>query len=118
VRSEEILRRLLSASVRVQGARVGHVSGVLLDAAETHVLGLEVTSEDRVRRFLPWVAAHFANGAIDTDSALMLVDSADTYVERGALVKRDPEELGQLVADARGFVAGAEAPTNTYPRSA
>lgn len=118
MRSHEILRHLLGTPVRVRGVLGGHVSGVLIDGGETHAIGLEVTSVDRARRFLPWVAAHFADGVVDADSPFLLVDSADTYLDRGAIVKRDAEELGQLVADARGLVTDAAAPASAYPRPA
>ena len=40
MRARETLRHVLGSSVRIQGVRVAHVTGVLLDASETHALGL------------------------------------------------------------------------------
>jgi hypothetical protein len=46
---------------------------------------------------------------LQAESALLLVDSAGPYVERGAVMCRDPEQLGRLVAvdGGRLSVAGA-----------
>jgi hypothetical protein len=101
VRTPETLRHVLDSSVRIDGVRVGHVTGVLLDVSETRALGLEVTSPDLARRFLPWVAGTVTEGVLEADSALPLVDLADSYVERGAVMCRDPEQLGRLVAVVR-----------------
>jgi len=107
VRTPETLRHVLGSSVRVRGVRVGHVTGVLLDSSETHALGLEVTSPDLAQRFLPWVAGSVREGVLEADPAQLLVDSAGSYVERGAVMCRDPEPLGRLVADDGGRVVGS-----------
>jgi hypothetical protein len=109
VRAPDTLRHVLGSSVRIHGVRVGHVTGVLLDAAETQALGLEVTSPDLARRFLPWVAGSVVDGVLETDSALLLVDSAESYVDRGAAVCRDAEQLGHLVAVDDGRLVGGRA---------
>ena len=96
MRSRDTLRHVLGTSVRVRGVRVGHVTGVLLDATESRALGLEVTSPDLARRFLPWIAGRVTDGVLDAESSLLLVDSADSYVERGAVLCCDPERLGEL----------------------
>jgi hypothetical protein len=88
---------VLGVGVRIQGQCVGHVSGLVLDASRTDVLGLEVTSVDARRRFLPRVAASSADGMVEADSVLHFVDSMDTYVSRGAYVCRRAQPT-----DARG----------------
>jgi hypothetical protein len=90
------LAGILDAQVRVGDVRVGRVTGVLLDAAGSEVLGLEVESGDAVRRFLPWVAAIVANGVVRVRSALFLVEWSDTYDRDGAFVARDPTGLQGL----------------------
>jgi hypothetical protein len=123
--SPDSLTRILDATVRVGGIRVGRVSGILFDASGTRVIGLEVASPDGARRFLPWVAATIANGDVWVRSALQLVDWSDTYERDGALVSRSPAEVegtalpareGPRAAGGRGPTGGPETPT-TYARA-
>ena len=92
----------------------GRVTGVLFDAAEQHVLGLEVTGSDLARRFLPWVAATSGDGGLVIGSPMLLVESCDAYLERGAVLVRDAEAFGILLSRlhsrdvSTGLVAGME----------
>jgi hypothetical protein len=108
------LAGVLDAQVRVGDVRVGRVTGVLLDAARSRVLGLEVESGDLVRRFLPWVAASVANGVVRVRSALFLVDWSDTYDREGAFVARDPAELDGFRCDGDTTPNGHA--QSTYPQ--
>ena len=47
-------------------------------------------------------------GVLEAESALLLVDSADPYIERGAVTCRDPEQLGRLVAVDGGRLSVAQ----------
>lgn len=100
----ESLRDVFGARVRVRGMRIGQVSGVVLDSSETRAIGLEVTAVDGHRRFLPWVAATISNGIVDADSALVLADTLDAYVERGAVVCHDLERLESFTAGPDGYL--------------
>jgi hypothetical protein len=94
------LAGVLDAAVRVGDVRVGRVTGVLLDATTSEVLGLEVEGGDAVRRFLPWVATVVADGVVRVSSALLLVEWSDTYDRDGAFVARDRAGLEGLSAPA------------------
>jgi hypothetical protein len=88
------LRDVLGARVLVDGVCVGHVTGVLVDEAHAEAIGLEVTSrEDARRRFLPWVAATLIGRELVSPSSLLVVDSCDPYLRRGASICRDPVRL-------------------------
>ena len=92
--AEHQLRDVLGTPVRVLGRRVGYVSGVLLDASDSRAIGLEVMSPDRVPRFLPWVAARSDGDAgIDAYSVFLLSDSCEPYLEQGAVICRDQQQL-------------------------
>ena len=110
MRAQDTLRHLLGASVRVRGVRVGHVSGVMLDRSQQHVIGFEVTSVDRARRFLPWAVAA-ADGVVDADSAFLLGDTTNRYPAQGAILHRTPEQLDDLVAAEDGALRRLEPAT-------
>jgi hypothetical protein len=110
MRSRDSLGHVLGSSVRIRGVRVGHVTGVVFDATETSALGVEVTSPDSARRFLPWAAGCVADGVLDADSALLLVDPPDSPLERGGVLCRDPEYLSTLAAVDGGRLTAVSAP--------
>ena len=102
--AEYRLRDVLGTPVGVLGRRVGYVSGVLLDASESRAIGLEVMSPDLVPRFLPWVAARFdSDGCIDAYSAFLLIDSCEPYLEQGAVICRDQDQLDWIVDEVSSF---------------
>ena len=102
--AEYRLRDVLGTPVGVLGRRVGYVSGVLLDASESRAIGLEVMSPDLVPRFLPWVAARFdGSGCIDAYSAFLLIDSCEPYLEQGAVICRDQDQLDRIVDEVSSF---------------
>jgi hypothetical protein len=104
VTAEHRLRDVLGTPVGVLGRRVGYVSGVLLDASESRAIGLEVMSLDLVPRFLPWVAARFCDdGCIDAYSAFLLLDSCEPYLEQGAVICRDQDQLDRIVDEVSSF---------------
>lgn len=103
--AEQRLHDVLGTPVSVLGGVVGYVSGVLLDASESHPLGLEVMSPDLGPRFLPWVAADLDDdGRIDGYSAFLLLDSCVPYLEQGAVLCRDQAQL-DMIADEVSHVA-------------
>jgi hypothetical protein len=74
------------------------------------VIGFEVTSPDGAQRFLPLVAATFRSGAVDASSALLFVDSCDSYIDQGAVICREAAALDGIVASESGNVfSGGEA---------
>ena len=95
--------RIIGRRVAVEGQDAGHVTGVLVEAMGSPI-GLEVTDAALVRRFLPLVAAHTGSGIVKVASALLLVDSCDAYVDRGAVLCRDAACFSEL-ARARGDVS-------------
>jgi len=101
---------VLGTPVGVLGRRVGCVSGVILDASESRAIGLEVMSPDLVPRFLPWVAASFdGDGWIDAYSVFLLSDSCEPYIEQGAVICRDREQLHEIAGGVSNLAfAGIE----------
>lgn len=100
------LQRLLGAPVRLHDLRLGTVTGLYGDASFARIIGLEVTSPDGRRRFLPWVAADVEKGIVHLQSALVLVETGDLegYGRLGARVVRTPSELDGLSVDPEGRV--------------
>jgi hypothetical protein len=96
------LSDLLGRTVRIGGVLVGQVSGILVDAATTCALGLEIAGAGDSHRFLPWFAAHIDDSVVSVDSAFLLVDGIDGYERRGALVLRDAAGLTALAAAPDG----------------
>jgi hypothetical protein len=92
------LSQVLGAPVHVEGVRVGEVTAVVGDASFEHVVGLEVVGVDFRRRFLPWVAASFADGGVRPTSALVLfeMNELDEYRRLGARVVHDQDGLERL----------------------
>jgi hypothetical protein len=89
----------LGARLLIDGAHVGDVTGVLLDKPDGSPIGLEVTSATAERRFLPWAVANAgAEGIVEVPSALLLVDSCDAYVTRGAVICRAPATATSTLA--------------------
>jgi hypothetical protein len=107
VAAPDALREILGAQLRVHGVTVGHVTGVLLDAPQVHAIGFEVSSPDGAQRFVPWVAATLGNGVVDAHSALLLVDSCDSYVDQGAVLCREPDDLDGLMVSESGKVSSS-----------
>ena len=87
---------MLGAAVRVGTIRVGEVVGVFVDREERRAIGIEVSTAGGARRFVPWVAAQHADGAICVHSSLVIVDDSASYERRGARVLRDVVSLGRL----------------------
>ena len=102
--AEHRLRDVLGTPVGVLGRSVGCVSGVLLDASESRAIGLEIMSPDLVPRFLPWVAARFdGDGCIDAYSVFLLIDSCEPYLEQGAVISRDQDQLDGIADEVSNF---------------
>jgi hypothetical protein len=80
------------------------VSAVFLDAPGTKLIGLEVSSADGGRRFLPWVAASVGGRVVEAASSLLLVDASDDYVRNGAIRFVDDASLDGLRATRDGEV--------------
>ena len=90
------LQGVLGRPVLVCDEVVGHVRGVFLDGTGSRPIGLEVVSPGRTNRFLPWVAAKLDGGALVAASAFLLFDSCEPYLERGAVLCREADELDRL----------------------
>jgi hypothetical protein len=97
---------VLGAPVLAHDLRLGTVTGVVCDARWERLLGLEATSMDGSRRFLPWVAVELREGVVGIGSSLLLVDTGelDGYVRLGAVVVRDPMQLSDLGVGAGGEI--------------
>lgn len=76
------------------------------DASFEQVVGLEVVGVDFRRRFLPWVAASFADGGVRPTSALVLFEMSelDDYRRLGARVVQDQAGLERLRVAPDGHV--------------
>lgn len=100
------LSQVLGAPVHVEDVRVGEVTAVVGDASFERVIGLEVVGVDFRRRFLPWVAASFADGGVRPTSALVLFEMSelDDYRRLGARVVQDQDCLDALSVAPDGRV--------------
>lgn len=99
VSSSTVAAEAFGVRVEVNGGHAGHVTGVLVHPANG-AIGLEVTSPEWTRRFLPLVAATLADGVIEVHSPLLLVESCDAYLARGATICRDVASAEELCAAA------------------
>jgi len=95
---------VLGAPVRARDVRVGTITGVVGDGSLERLIGLEVTSRDGRRWFLPSVAGSYQAGAVHLDTTLVLVETGDLegYERLGAVVIRSPGQLEGMVVDEDG----------------
>lgn len=106
---------LLGAVVRVGSVRVGEVAGVFVDGSGLRAIGLEVAGAGGVRRFLPWVAARWGDGAVVVESALVIVDDGASYERLGARPMREPALLEPLRALPDGVLVRAPGAVSVPP---
>jgi hypothetical protein len=69
--------------VQLRGIQLGRPIDILLDVDHWNVLGFVVHCGDESRRFLPLAASQVLDGQIAVGSALMLLEDAGFYEERG-----------------------------------
>ncbi|HET8527654.1 MAG TPA: hypothetical protein VFL60_01995 [Gaiellaceae bacterium] len=69
--------------VRLRGIQLGRPVDILLDLDAWHVLGFVVLCGDDSRRFLPYAACQVQPTEVAVASALMLLEDAGFYEERG-----------------------------------
>jgi hypothetical protein len=73
----------LQLPVELRGIRLGRPVDILLDLDAWHALGFVVLCGDESRRFLPYAACQVQPSEIAVGSALMLLEDAGFYEERG-----------------------------------
>ena len=73
----------LQLPVQLRGIQLGRPVDILLDLEGWNVLGFVVLCGDESRRFLPYAAAVVSDEAIAVGSALMLLEDAGFYEQRG-----------------------------------
>lgn len=73
----------LQLPVRMRGIQLGRPVDILLDLDAWHALGFVVLCGDESRRFLPFAACQVQPTEIAVGSALMLLEDAGFYEERG-----------------------------------
>jgi hypothetical protein len=73
----------LQLPVRMRGIQLGRPVDILLDLDAWRVLGFVVLCGDESRRFLPYAACQVQPAEISVGSALMLLEDAGFYEERG-----------------------------------
>jgi sporulation protein YlmC with PRC-barrel domain len=80
---------LLNKRVVTRGIELGRVVDVILDEAAGRPLGLDVRCGDGEHRFLPLATARLAEGDVEIDSPLMLLetDQLDFYRSRGRALR-------------------------------
>lgn len=100
------LTEVLGAPVHIDDVRVGEVAAVVGDGSFERIVGLEVVGVDFRRKYLPWVAATFANGEVQPTSALVLfeMNELDDYRRLGARVVQDEEGLDRLKVTPDGRI--------------
>jgi hypothetical protein len=100
----------LQLPVRLRGIQLGRPVDLLLDRDAWTVLGFAVLCRDESRRFLPFAAAVVGEQEIAVGSALMLLEDAGFYEQRGVSFRSLlGTELGggivrDLMLDAAGRV--------------
>lgn len=101
----------LQLPVQLRGIQLGRPVDILLDLDGWNVLGFVVLCGDESRRFLPYAAAVVSDEAIAVGSALMLLEDAGFYEQRGvsfrSLLGTELEggTLRDVLLDTTGHVA-------------
>ncbi|MDX6397474.1 MAG: hypothetical protein QOJ43_882 [Gaiellaceae bacterium] len=97
---------MVRAPIFVRGIRLGEVEHVLLDAQQARILGFDVLCGDGSNRFLPYSTARFAEGGIEIESTLTLLDPHELafYRSRGRTLASVPELAGALVGPGGALV--------------
>jgi hypothetical protein len=109
LQAEGLLRR----PVLVRGIRLGRIADVLFDPDGARVVGFDVLCGDGVHRFLPFPAAALADGGLEVDSSLTLLDEGTLAFYRGrGLALSAAEELRDVVVVATGAVEAGAADGN------
>jgi hypothetical protein len=104
----------LQLPVQLRGIQLGRPVDILLDLDGWNVLGFVVLCGDESRRFLPYAAAVVTDEAIAVGSALMLLEDAGFYEQRGvsfrSLLGTELEggTLRDVTLDATGHVTELE----------
>ena len=73
----------LQLPIQLRGIQLGRPTDILLDLDAWNALGFVVICGDESRRFLPFAAAVVSSDEIAVGSALMLLEDAGFYEERG-----------------------------------
>ena len=91
----------LHLPVQLRGIQLGRPIDILLDLDAWNVLGFAVLCGDESRRFLPYAAAVVSDDEIAVGSALMLLEDARFYQERGVSFRSllGTEQAGGVVRD-------------------
>lgn len=101
----------LQLPVEVDGIQLGRPTDILLDVETWHVLGFVVRCGDESQRFLPFAASQPGDEAIAIGSALLLLEDAGFYEERGVSFRSllDGQVHGGALRDALIEVNGVVA---------
>lgn len=91
----------LQFPVRLRGIQLGRPVDLLLDVDAWNALGFVVLCGDDSRRFLPLAACQVLGDEIAVGSALMLLEDARFYQERGVSFRSllGTEQAGGIVRD-------------------
>jgi hypothetical protein len=95
--------------VKLRGIQLGRPIDMLFDLEHWNVLGFLVLCGDESRRFLPLAACQVLDDAIAVGSALMLLEDAGFYEERGVSFRSllGTELAGGILRDAWFSSGGA-----------
>ena len=100
----------LQLPVRLRGIQLGRPVDLLLDPDSWQALGFVVHCGDAAPRFLPFAASQPSSDEIAVGSALMLLEDAGFYEQRGAsfrsLVGGQVEQAGRALGVLRDIVLG------------
>jgi uncharacterized protein YrrD len=98
---------LLGRPVLVRGIRLGRIDDVLFDPDGARVVGFDVLCGDDVHRFLPFAAVALANGGIEVESSLTLLDEETlAFYRTRALALSADDELREVPVGVAGNGAG------------
>jgi hypothetical protein len=74
---------VLQLPIRLRGIQLGRPIDLLVDVEAWNVLGFVVLCADESQRFLPFAASQPRADAIEIGSALLLLEDAGFYEQRG-----------------------------------
>lgn len=93
--------------MKIDGVRVGGVTGIVGDRGFERIIGFHVANGDRRGLFLPWIASRLQDGIVHAESSLALIDvgELESYARRGARIVRAPDDLQALTVSREGVVS-------------
>ena len=97
------VEEFLALPVCVRGIELGHSVDLLVDRELSRALGFDVLCGDQAHRFLPFVVTKVADGAIEIESPLVLLDFGQV-----AFYREQATTVRELDGDSATFLVGPD----------